>query len=115
MTDDNGTRARLDALTRMLDERENRSLERHHNIKEILDRYIVYTDKRFHDSNEWRQALRDQNAGGMTRREYEVQHTSLATKVEDVSSRVSLIMGIGFGVNFAIMAALGVLTLIFHH
>ena len=92
---DDGTRARLDALTRMLDERENRSLERHNHLKENFDRSIAYTDQRFHASNEWRQALNDQSKNYLSRREYEGQHIVLTNKIEDVSARVSLIMGIG--------------------
>ena len=101
---DNATRARLDALTRMLDERENRSLERYGHTKEILDRFMIFTDDRFHASNEWRGALGDASKNNINRAEYDIQHKALVDKVDNVIARVNFIMGIGFGLNFFFIA-----------
>jgi hypothetical protein len=118
MTDDcnaNGTRARLDALTRMLDVRDDHNRERYEHLKELLDRFISTTDDKFHASNEWRGALNDRTQEGVSRKEYNIQHSSLEGKISDLSGLTKLIMGIGFGLNAAVIIAIGLLSIFLRH
>ena len=98
----------------MLDERENRNLERHLHAKEIMDRYMTFTDDRFHTNNEWRGALQDKAKEDLPRSEFVVQHAALSEKIDAVSSRVTFIMGVGFGVNFILITAVTLLSFMRH-
>ena len=117
---DGATRARLDALTRMLDERENRNIERHNTIREILDRYMRFTDERFKLNNEWRGALDDQSKTFVSRHEYSVQHIAVVEKAEDASKRITRVEsmtlgkseGMGFVGTIIIGACTGIATVI---
>ena len=93
-----GLTARITALEKMLDEREDRTkerfaaMERSVNIAMVAsDRAVTKaedaTNKRFEGVNEFRQTLADQASGLMPRNEYTVQHKSLQEKVDALMPR----------------------------
>ncbi len=109
MTDDESAlHARLDALERMLDEREERTKERFaamdksvSNALSAADKAVtkaeLATERRFEGVNEFRETLRDQAATLMPRVEYEANHRALSANVAVVGERLNRIESTQFG------------------
>ncbi len=140
MTDDESAlNARLDALERMLDEREERTKERFVAMDRAVSSALMAadkavskaesaTEKRFEGVNEFRETLRDQAATLMPRIEYEVNHKSLITAVTNVTERVNrmentqfgkkeglgLVGQIGLGIMAIISAAAAIASALLH-
>ncbi len=99
---------RLDALEKMLDEREDRTKERFASMKVAVDAALSAADravtkaedatnKRFEGVNEFRQTLADQAAMLMPRAEYTVQYNALVDRVMIVERRVGTVEDRGLG------------------
>ncbi len=140
MTDDErALHARLDALERMLDEREDRTKERFVNMdravlaalaaaEKAVTKAEVATEKRFEGVNEFRETLRDQAATLLPRVEYQVQHKSLADLVAFNANRLDamdngirgkkeglgLVGQIGLGLMAIISAAAAIASALLH-
>lgn len=124
---------RVDALEKMLDEREARTKERFaamdRNVSAALsdaDKAVAKaeaaTEKRFEGVNEFRQTLADQAARLMPRAEYAVQHEATQDKVADLLRRIGHLedraagkkeasAGISSSVSLSVVVILALLTL----
>ena len=94
-----GLTARITALEKMLDEREDRTKERFVALDKNISTAIAAADKavgkaesaterRFEGVNEFRQTLADQASLLMPRAEYLVQHGALAEKLESLKAGI---------------------------
>ena len=94
--------ARLDALEKMLEEREHRTKERFDNARENVSAALassekaiikaeVADNKRFDSVNEFRATLADQAERLLPRGEYSVQYAALVEKMEDTSAKIDAI------------------------
>jgi hypothetical protein len=92
--------ARITALEKMLNEREERTKERFVFIEKNINIAMASADKaitksemavekRFDSVNEFRQTLADQAATLLPRAEYSVQHATLVDRVTETISRVA--------------------------
>jgi hypothetical protein len=92
--------ARITALEKMLDEREDRTKERFialdKNITVAMmaaDKAVgkaeMATEKRFEGVNEFRSTLADQAATLLPRAEFQVQHKSLLDKIDGLDARLA--------------------------
>ncbi len=140
MTDgESALHARIEALERMLDEREERTKERFVNMDRAVSAALVAadravekaeraTERRFEGVNEFRETLRDQASTLMPRVEYTVQHKALTDLVAINSKRIDaiesgirgkkeglgLIGQIGLGIMAIISAAAAVAAALLH-
>ena len=94
-----GLTARITALEKMLDEREDRTKERFVALDKNISTAIAAADKavgkaesaterRFEGVNEFRQTLADQASLLMPRAEYQVQHGALSEKLEGLKAGI---------------------------
>jgi hypothetical protein len=101
-----GLNARICALEKMLDEREDRTKERFvaldKNITiamiaadKAVSKAETATEKRFEGVNEFRQTLADQAATLLPRGEFQVQHRSLMDKIDGLDARLAAIENSG--------------------
>lgn len=74
--------ARLSALEKLVDERDDRA-------RNAIDRFEQQLDKRFASVNEFRMALGDQTQTYMPRSEYQVQHAALSAAAVTNSDRIT--------------------------
>ena len=95
-----GLSARIEALAKLLDEREDRTKERFASMKIAVDAALaaadravtkaeIATEKRFESVNEFRDTLRDQSNTLLPRLEYNVQHTALVEVVNNLVERLT--------------------------
>jgi hypothetical protein len=100
--------ARINALEKMLNEREERTKERFVFIEKNINIAMASADKaitksemavekRFDSVNEFRASLADQAATLMPRAEYSVQHATVVDRLAEVSNRVSTLEDKGLG------------------
>ena len=100
--------ARLDALEKMDDEREDRNKERFVAMREAVasalasaDKALVKaetaSEKRFESVNEFRQTLSDQATTLLPRSEYNVQHASLVDRSNITEGRINRIEAANLG------------------
>jgi hypothetical protein len=100
--------ARISALEKMLNEREERTKERFVFIEKNINIAMASADKaisksemavekRFDSVNEFRQTLADQAAHLMPRSEYQVQHIALVDRVEESIERLNTMENRGVG------------------
>ena len=119
--------ARINALEKMLDEREDRTKERFISMEKSVITALLTSDKavskaesaterRFEGVNEFRKTLADQAAMLMPRSEYNVQHTALMERTAGLERRVGTIEDRGLGKNeglgFIGQIILGVIALL---
>lgn len=99
---------RIDALEKMLDEREERTKERFVAVDRSVSTALLTSDKavtkaeaaiekRFEGVNEFRASLADQAAILMPRSEYSVQHITLQDRVAGLERRIGTVEDRGFG------------------
>jgi hypothetical protein len=111
--------ARINALEKMLDEREARSQERSSTMKEsvaaalassekAITKADTATEKRFDAVNEFRQTLSDQAKNFMTIDVYTVQNKNLSEKLDAALTRINTIeaKGEGKSTGFALVGAI---------
>jgi hypothetical protein len=117
--------ARLIALEKMLDEREDRTKERFLSMDRSVSAALAAadkavnkaesaTEKRFEGVNEFRETLRDQAAQLLSRPEFAVLHKSVTDRLETFEEKLSLMenraVGKKEGLSFAGQIVLGIIA-----